>query len=177
MKKIAYAGLFGLLITGMIFSGCKKIEEATEIKFDATYHADLDVNVSEAARSFTFMAQELIDPVSDPNVKKYIDKIKAYDILQVDAEVLDISKDVTLVAADLDVYSDANKASWHLENLPLTKGAKISLDNENGQWDTVKKIFEEKTAFTVKLGGETSEGGVSFIIRVTIKTKITANPL
>jgi len=48
----------------------------------------------------------------------------------------------------------------------------------SGQWDTVSSVLDEKVPFTVTVSGETSaSSGTSFTLDVTIKTKITANPL
>ena len=77
----------------------------------------------------------------------------------------------------MDIFTDNNSASWTLSNLPLTQGGKLELGNENGQWETVTKIFEEQSSFVVKLEGETDEDGLIFTIQLIIETKITANPL
>lgn len=174
--KINILGTLILAVT-IIWSGCNKIEEATDIEFEATYNADLDVVVPSGQRSATFNSKTTIDPLSDPKVAQYINKIKNYKVLMVNAEITSISEDVTLLNAKLEIYTDANNAEWNLTNLPLSQGAQLELGNENGQWDTVKQILEEKKEFTIELTGETDKGDVSFTVRVSIKAKVTANPL
>jgi hypothetical protein len=168
---------FGLLFTGIIFSGCNKIEEATEVTFEAKFEADLNVVVPPASRNVSFETADTIDPASDPEVEKYLDKIKKFEVQTLIAEVTSISKNVTLVTADLSVFNTNHSAVWHMENLPLTLGATIPLGNEDGQWNTVNQIFDEKTEFTVKLEGETDEGDVTFTVKVTFVTKVTAKTL
>lgn len=175
MKKLNYL-FVALFVTSIIFSGCNKVKELADVTFTATYDANLDV-VVPATRNASFETETTIDPTSDEEVQKYIDNIKSFNVQQVTAEVIAISKDVTLVTSDLTVFNTNYTAAWHMENLPLSVGATIALGNEDGQWTTVNQIFEDKTAFTVKLVGETDEGDVTFTLKITMTTQITANPL
>lgn len=176
MKKLNYL-IYGLLVTSLIFSGCGKIEEATNIDFDASYDTNLNAVVSAVNRSASFEAKSTIDPLADANVAKYVDNIKNYNVQQIKAEVTSVSKEATLVSADLDIFTDVTTASWKLENKSLTVGSIINLGNENGQWNKVNQIFGQKKSFTIQLAGETDEGDITFTLKVTIVTKITASPL
>jgi len=169
--------LIGLFLTGIIFTGCNKIKEIADVDFIANYIADLDVDMAAKSTDATFSVETTIDPLSNDNVKEYIDKIKDYEIQKVTVEVTYINNDANLVSGELDIFTDNNLASWTLSNLPLTQGGKLELGNENGQWETITKIFEEQSSFVVKLEGETDEDGLIFTIRLIIETKITANPL
>ena len=176
MKKVSY--LFAtLILTAIIFTGCSKVKELADVKFNVNYDTDLKVVVPLGARTAGFDVETQVDPTADEEVQKYLDKIKGFEIQQMSAKVKEISKDVTLVTADFSVFTDDKNATWHMENLPLTVGATIQLGNENGQWNTVNQIFDEKTTFTVKLKGETDEDDVTFIIEVSMVVKIIANPL
>lgn len=175
MKKINYLMAL-LLLTGIIFTGCNKVKELADVTFNATYDANLNV-VVPATRNVSFETETTIDPTADEDVAKYINNIKSFNVQSMTATITSISKDVTLVTADLTVFNSSKTAEWNMENLPLTVGASIPLGNENGQWDTVNQIFDDKTAFTVKLVGETDEGDVTFTLKVSITTQITANPL
>lgn len=88
--KINILGTLILAVT-IIWSGCNKIEEATDIEFEATYNADLDVVVPSGQRSATFNSKTTIDPLSDPQVAQYINKIKNYEVLMVNAEITSIN--------------------------------------------------------------------------------------
>lgn len=175
MKKINYL-LALMLLTGLVFTSCNKVKDLADVTFNASYDADLNVAIP-AARNASFETEVTIDPAADEEVQTYLDNIKSFEVQSMTATITSISKDVTLVTADLTVFNSSKTATWHMENLPLTVGASIPLDNDNGQWDTVNQIFADKTAFTVKLVGETDEGDVTFTLQVSITTKITANPL
>ena len=175
MKKLNRL-LIAFVITLLVFAGCEKAKEALDVTFDATFHADLNVEVPVADRG-SFYASETIDPLADPNIEKYLDKIKSWEIQEVTGEIIEISKNITLVTADLIVYSASKSATWHFENEALFLGKTLTLDNANGQWDTIALILDEKTVFTIDISGSTDQDNVTFTIRVTIKTKVTANPL
>lgn len=176
MKNLKILSLVVLLI-GLVFGSCKKVEEALDVTFDATYDTDLNVDVPAVARNVSFSASSTIDPASDPDVSKYWDKIKKFEVQEVTGVITSISKEVTLVSADLTIANDSRTAKWTFNNVPLTVGTKLTLDNSGGQWNTVDQILQDKKVFTVRINGEVSEGGVQFTILVTIKTKVTANPL
>ncbi len=176
MKNLKYL-LAGVFLTGLLFSGCKKAEEALDVKFDATYDADINVDVPPALRNVAFSKSTTLDPASDPNVSKYFDKIKKFEIQEITGEITSISKEVTLVTGTLSIYNENRNASWTLNNVPLTKGTVLTLDDSGGGWDTVSQILKDKQVFTVRVEGEVSEGDVSFTIKIKIKTKVTASPL
>jgi hypothetical protein len=176
MKKLNHL-IFGLLTLSLIYAGCNKIEEATDVAFNASYDANLNATVNAPDLKAAFIAEDEIDPLENSNVSQYIDKIKDVEIQNLTATITSIDKDVILLSGDLEIFTDANKANWYMENVPLTSGAQIDLGNENGAWDTVRAIFGEKKAFTVKLKGSTDKGQVAFTMMVTIDTKMTANPL
>lgn len=176
MKNLKYL-LAGVFLTGLLFSSCNKAKEALDVKFDATYDADINVDISPALRNVAFSESTTIDPASDPNVSRYFDKIKKFEIQEITGEITNISKEVTLVTGTLSIYNENRNASWTLNNVPLTTGTVLTLDDSGGGWDTVSQILKDKQVFTVRIEGEVSEGDVSFTINIKIKTKVTASPL
>jgi len=176
MKNIRFY-LAALLLTGFLIGGCEKAKEVLDVTFDADYKTDLNVDVPAVARNVGFSASATIDPASDPDVSKYWDKIKKFDVQEVTGEITSISKEVTLVTANLTISNDTRTAKWTLNEIPLRVGTILTLDNSGGQWDTVAQILKDKKVFKITVNGEVSEGDVQFTILVRIKTKVTANPL
>ena len=174
--------LFAILAGVLMISACKKVGDLTEVKFDAEFKADLNCEVPpdsfKSGINGAFSASETIDPLADPNVEKYLDKIKSWNVESVTAEILSVSKEgVNLLNADLKVFSEAHTALWNMSNIPLVVGQQATLDNGNGQWDAINSILGEKKVFNVTVNGATDKDDVTFVIRVIIKTKVTANPL
>ena len=180
MMKIKIV-LFAVLAT-VVMGACDKIINVT---FDSDIKADLEVYVPEdsfkSGIDGAFSVSETVDPLSDPEVKKYIDNINGWDVTGVFGEVISVSKEgVSLISADIEVFSDNDNAIWHLPappSLPLVVGQTISLDNTNGQWDAINNILDEKKEFTISLSGATDQGDITFVIRITISTEVEASAL
>jgi hypothetical protein len=174
--------LFALLAAVLMMGGCDKI---VNITFDSDIKADLEVYVPEdsfkADINGAFSVSKIVDPLSDPEVEKYINNIKGWDVTGISGEVISVSKEgVSLVSADIEVLSDNDNATWHLPAppaIPLVVGQEISLDNTNGQWDAINNILNEKKEFTVSMSGVTDQGDVTFVIRIIISTEVEASPL
>lgn len=174
--------LFVFLALAFAIGSCSKVTDMADVTFNTEFKADLDCEVPSGSFKLgsngIFAASETIDPLADTTVEKYIDKIKAWEITGISGEILSVSKaGVNLLDADLEVFSENHVASWHIPTTPLIAGQEIELDNSDGQWDTINLILGEKQEFTVSVNGETDEDDVTFVIRVIMKSKVTANPL
>jgi hypothetical protein len=171
--------LFVLLAAVILLSpGCEKAKDLLDVKFDADFKSDLNIDVPAGARSATFSESATIDPQSNTDFAEYGSKIKEIEIKEVKATILAINKSVVLESADLSVTSgDMTPANWSFSNETLTVGKELTLDNNNGQWDNVQAILNTQNAFTTAISGTVSEDDVQFTIQIEIKTSVTANPL
>lgn len=174
--------LFALLAIALFIGSCNQVDDLTDVTFDAEFHADLDCEVVpgtlKSGINGTFSAGATIDPLADSTVEKYIDKIKSWEITSLKGEILSVTKEgANLLSAQIGVSNANHAAAWQVENTPLVVGQEIILDNANGQWDSVNQILAEKQIFTVAATGTTDEDDMSIVIRITIKSKVTANPL
>ncbi len=165
--------LVGLFALGLLIAGCSKNKE--DVTFDVTYIADLEVEIPPAARSESFSSSTTIDPLSDENVNKYAADIKSYEVDSLVASVTELTGDVKLISGELSMYQSTTKAAWTFENLNLSVGAAIPLDNNNGQWETLKEIFSTGKIVNVKITGVTDVGDVDFTIRVTLVATVVAD--
>ena len=177
--RIKHFALMAILFT-IVVSGCKKIEEALDVTFDTSFSTDLDAIVTPGTKTGidgTFQVSETIDPAADDNVEAYMDKIKSWDVTEIKAEVISTSKDANLSSLNLSVSNQNHNAQWAFQNIAISPGTVVTLDNGNGQWDSVNNILGELQVFTIMASGTTDEDDLQFTIRVTIKSKVTANPL
>ena len=174
--------LFALIAVSLVIVGCNQAKDLADVTFDAEFKADLNCDVPpgsfKSGIDGAFSATETIDPLADPTVEKYIDKIKSWETTSVTGEILSVSKEgVNLLGAELEVFSANHSANWQIPNTPLAVGQTITLDNDNGQWDTIDTILGEKDVFTISVNGSTDQDDVTFVIRIIVKTRVTANPL
>lgn len=173
--------ILALIITIMIFSGCKKIKELFDISFDVEYSVQLDVIVppklNQKAALGSFSANATIDPLSDSEFSRYLDKIKSIEITEISAKVISISRNVTLESASIFIYSNQFETEWSFINEIITVGKVLSLDNDAGQWNTIQNLLEAKSSFNIEIMGETDVDDAQFTFELTVKSRITANPL
>ncbi len=176
MKNFRYL-LAVVLLTGFLFSGCNKAKELLDLKFDINYDTDLNFSVPDGLKTLAFSREITVDPVSNPTVEKYYDKIKDIEILEMSVEVNSISKDINLITGTVRIFNDSKQAEWTFENQPITTGTKLELGNDNGQWDALSGILLDQQIFTEKVEGVVDQGGVTFSMKIKMKAKITVNPL
>jgi hypothetical protein len=179
MKKLILT-LSAIFISMVLFVGCDKVDDLNTVKFDASFTGDVTCNTAGGLKSSlnnpVFAGSAVIEPTSDPNVNIYLSNIKSYDIQSVKATITSMSQEnVTLIAADLDIYNFQHMAKWSFQNELLTTGKTLTFGNETGQWDIVGDILKDGQEFTVQLIGEADFSGVTFTVKVEIETKVEAN--
>ncbi len=171
----------GLLLAGVVLTGCQEAEELVDVKFPANYETELDVTVvpstSAKATNGTFSVTETIDPSSDSDYAKYFDKIKAISIEEVSGLVLSVEPNITLTSTVITVSNANHTATWEYTNLPITVGTVLTLDNENGQWDAVEQILLDKDVFNLSISGQANEENAEFLVLITLMSNVTANPI
>lgn len=181
MKKLLTIAIISLLSVNL-FVGCGALNDLADVTFNATYSTDLNVNVSptgmKAGIDGVFNVSSTIDPLSDTEFAKYANKIKKVEMVEATAEIVEISAPIVLQSATLSASSTGfTTASWSFANETLVVGKKLTLGNESGQFTNLQNILNSKNVFTVRLQGQSDVNTGTFKVKVTYKTKITANPL
>ncbi|HOI32547.1 MAG: hypothetical protein PHG67_10235 [Bacteroidales bacterium] len=162
----------------MLSPGCEKAKELLDVKFEANFKSDLNIDVPAESKSATFNAEATIDPLSNSDFAEYGSKIKDIEIKGVKAVVTAINKSVVLENAEISVTSGSmTPAVWTYSDVTLAVGTELVMDNANNQWDNVQAILESLNPFTTAMSGTVSESGVQFTLQIEIKTSVTANPL
>ncbi len=175
MKKLIF--LLSMLMLTSGFYSCDKIDDVTTVEFTASYDADLQVNIGSRAVDGSFSAYATIDPTSDSEFNRYINKIKEISIQSITGKVIYTDPDFMFEHADLRIYNDIYNAEWAYTSFPVYTGTMLTMGNEAGQWDNVSKIANSKSIYHVSLVGSVNVDELSCTIRVTIKYKIKANAL
>jgi hypothetical protein len=170
-----------VLIIILASTGCKKLENLLDVTFNAEYTVNLEAVIPPASdlkqSAGVFSACKIIDPNSNSEFSAYADKIKKIEITSISAKVLSINKPVTIKMASIAIFSETGSTAWNFSNEAITVGKILTLGNESSQWIIAQNIFTDKNIFTILLDGETNVDDVNFTLEVTIKTKVTANPL
>ena len=186
MKKFIFV-ISGLVIIAVLFMACEELKSADDITFNAKFSADLNANAPTAEQyklsiedtTFVISSEdEVIDPRSNSDFKRYADKIRNVGVESVDGKILSINPDtVTLVTANIGVVTDDASTGWSFDNETIYKNKELTFDNSGGQWDIINDMLENMEEFTVSLDGEVDNENVVFELRITINTKVTADAL
>ena len=174
-----------ILLIGVSFSSCDDIESLADFDFNSNLGADLNVVVPATGAmkatvkigGISFSEEEIIDPLADSQIKKYLDNLKSFDVQEITGTVKRVSKPVTIVSGNITISQGSKSTSWSVTNFDVVNGAKIILDSGEGQWATVNQILKSKGKFTAKIVGTVDNSDVSFTIYILIKVKVVANPL
>ena len=170
--------ILALLVTVIGFTGCDKLKDAADVTFDANYTTDLNVTITPGRDvNGTFNESATIDLASNPDVQEYLNVIQSWEIIGLTGEANNVSTDFNLINANVSVTSSDRSASWSFSNLPVTNGTTLTLDNSDGQWDTINQMLADRQEITVSFTGQTDVDDMSFTLTVTIQTRVTANPL
>jgi len=171
----------GLLLAGVVLTGCKEAEELIEVKFPANYEAELDVTVvpstSAKATNGVFSVNETIDPTSDSDFAKYLNNIRGITIEEVSGLILSVEPNITLTSTVITVSNANHTATWEFTNLPITVGTELTLDNNNGQWDAIEQILLDAEIFNLSISGQANEENAKFVVLVSINSEVLANPI
>ena len=176
MKKLFI--ILTMMVVSVVLTNCDKINDLNTINFDADFSGDLDCSTAGTSARMvpSFGGSVEIVPTEDPNVNIYLNNIKKYEIEAVKATITSMSQEnVTVTTAYLLIKNFQYEARWDWQNELLTTGKTITLDNQNGQWDTVSDILKDGQEFTILITGEADFSAVTFTIKVDIETKVEAN--
>lgn len=181
--KIAFISL--LVATGLIFTGCNKIKSVADIPINVTFPATIGVSlnptgsvVGQKTASTQFSESVTLDPTTNADVEKYANKIKEWQVKQVTGKFSNVTTPIVLDSMKLEVTSGNLTASWSFKNVTVDNGSTLTLDNADGQWDTINSILSTVNPFTITVTGATSSTvSCDFDVEVTVNTTIIVNPL
>jgi len=167
--------LFFLIATVIGFTSCEK--SLIDVKFDAEYVSDFEVEVDDTKGKGSFMHLDTIDPASDEEVKKYLENIKEWNMKEYSAKFLNLTEDFSFDNVYFKIMSGELEAEWFFENITVTEAYELVLENSNGQFEVVNTIFKKAEPFMIEFSGVTDKSNLVFDTKSTIKTEVIASPL
>ena len=180
MKKlfIPFMALFLVVSLG----SCDKIEELADINFDAelsspTMTLSPPLGKTTGDGGYSFDETSTIDPSSDSDIEKYLDKIKNWDIKSITIKFIEVTESGTKLDEGTIIGLEG---SGKIANLVFPQGLDIHTDYvydvPSEFFNKVEDILNTKKAFIVRVKGGTNNYA-QIKLMVTIDVKITANPL
>lgn len=178
MNKLMKIALGLVLMLGV--ASC----ELFNVDVESTLSGTLDIAVQQEMSKGTadvhpFDASTTIDPLEDPDVEEYADKIVDVGVDGVVAEVEYVSEsDVVFYTGSTFSISNSNSTAEYTldEDWPIEVGTTVSLEDLGGFYDDMSEILLDLEVFTLAMTGTSSKSGVEVTIRIDIETTMTGNP-
>ena len=161
---------------------CDKINELADVDFDANLETPNMTITPPLTKTlgdpgYEFMVSNKIIPLSDPDIEKYLDKIKNWDIKSIEVIVVSVSENNTFLKAGTKLGMKSSKHSALIpfdEDTPIQQGFKYTVPAS--EHSEVEIILNDKEEFEVTFtGGLNNKATV--VMKVKIDVTITANPL
>jgi hypothetical protein len=171
------------IVIGLILAAGMVSCELFNVDVETTLSGDLDISVDDAAakgtNAFPFDASTTIDPLSDPDVEEYADKIVDVGVDGVVAVVDFVSEEgASFLSGSTFTVANADKsASFTLtEDWDIEVGSTVTLTDLGGFYNDMADIIQDLQVFTLGMTGTSSKTGVEVTVRIDIETTITGNP-
>ncbi|PLX12380.1 MAG: hypothetical protein C0598_06140, partial [Marinilabiliales bacterium] len=129
------------------FTGCSKIEDALDVKFDTTFSTDLEIDVPAESRELNgteFLADTIIDLTSNSKFNEYKDKLKSVTTKSIVLTVTSISEDtVNLSLVGFAILTpDISVSYFHnVEAMTITNGYSYAIESGSNEFDTLNAIL------------------------------------
>jgi len=183
MKTTLKISALLLLVVGVV--SCESIKSLADVEFDTDVQTNLNL-VSEGAAmksslvNYGFGGSATLNPTNDPEVQKYVDKIKDYTVKSITLTVTAVSEPGVKLLKDsyFKIHDTADEVTWTLDaDFDVEVGNSYTLSNTTGDYATVQKILRKNSTSTVSGEGYTNTSDVTIVLDTKIEATITANPL
>lgn len=179
MKNFERVFLLALLATGI--ASCSLLDVERDVEFAANLNIDVVDPVLKSTDGVGFATAELVTPRDNEVVEEYAHLVKKHDVSEIIAVVVAVSEPgiVFLKGSTFAIYQGTTlNATWTMkEDYPAELGSIFEMTNLGDAYGVVADILMTADPFYVGAVGETNVGDVSVTMKVTIKSKLTANPI
>lgn len=178
MKSLVRVVLLGILVTGI--ASCSLLDVERDVEFTSTLTIDVEEPVMKSTAGVGFAAAETVTPRNNEVVEEYAHLVENYDVSEIVAIVRSVSQSevVFLKGSVFSIYQGNKTASWTMgTDYPAEVGTIFEMQNLGNAYGVVADILLTADPFFVTAVGETNVGNVLITLDVTIKSKLTANPL
>jgi hypothetical protein len=177
--------VIALLILAGSFVSCENIKSLADVDFDTTVQTNLNLasdggTTKSSLVDYSFSGSATLNPTNDPEVQKYIDKIKDYAVKSITLTVTSVSEPGVKILKDsyFKIHDTGDEVTWTLDaDFDVEIGNSYTLSNTTGDYATVQKILRKNSTSTVSGEGYTNIGDVTITLDTKIEATITANPL
>lgn len=173
-----------LIATLMIVNfSCDEVKELADIDFSTTIVKTLPVNVASTSEMTTSI---LLDATSDPEIAKYINNIKGYEITNLQFAIENYQTSLSAEVYFTGNLGFGSKSSTQpgstcaVSDLPVTHWAgtgNFKIDACTDLINDISAALTSENAVKIYMTGTFTKAPLSFDLKVTADVKVTASPL
>ena len=157
--------------------------EVFDVDVESTMSGTLEIVVPDGTLKstsdvFPFNSFTTINPLDDPDVSEYADKIVSVGVDGIIAVVESVSDGgvMFLSGSSLTISNENHTSTYTLtDDWSIEAGTTLNISDLDGFYDDVSEILLEMETFTVTMIGNSSKSGVDVTIRIDMETVITGN--
>lgn len=166
-----------LFMAVVVLAACSK--DLLDVTFDADYTVDTPIAVgSSKIANGTWSSKDTIDLASNAEVAKYLDRIKDWNMKGYEIQFKGLTETFKLISGHITIEDlQGHFAEFNLSNLDITEDFKVTIVNDNGQFEQIQDMLKLKSKIIITTNGETDKQNIAFDLASLLKTQVTANPL
>ena len=183
MIKLDKSLILTFAIVILIGFSCDEVKELADIDFNSTVVKTLPVNANSTSGMSTSI---LLDATADPEIAKYINNIKGYEITKLQFAIENYkadTEDEIYFTGDLgfgNKNSTQPSSTCSVSDLPVTHWANtgnFEIAACTNLLNKLSEVLKSDNAAKIFMTGEFTKAPVSFDLKVTVDVKVTASPL
>ncbi|MDZ7605839.1 MAG: hypothetical protein U5K79_09700 [Cyclobacteriaceae bacterium] len=172
-----------LLPIFLLLGGCETTKDLLDVNFDTTLTKTIPVVVTSTDEMTTFV---VLDATTDPEIMKYANKIKSYEITDLKFAIENYNTSITSEIYFNGVVGFSDISAGTLEKSCPLSPVNITLFAGTGDFavqpctnlaNDLAELLAAENALKIYLKGTFSQAPLTFNLLVTVKVKIIANPL
>ncbi len=178
IKLLTLLTLGALLVT---FGSCDKAKSLADVTFDATLSTTINARSNGETRdvNYVFNGNDIIDPASDENIKKYWDNITEWTGKDIVVKVKTIDEPANLYSGHLLIMDSKTEEvlfTADAEDMPIESGTTI-IQVTNADWTKLIAALNAQHKFYVEVAGALDKPLINITFEIELSASVTANPL
>jgi hypothetical protein len=175
--KTKYFIQLAIFLVFCTFSSCDVIEKADDISFDATVPISVFVNETASSSGGSFSKTQTMDLASDPDVAKYVSKIKEFKVNKITYTISGANPDsVTLTNVTIKNAS-GGKTIAIASSISLSNTTETPFTTNSSGIDELNAALLADKQGQIEFLGTLSSTPVTFTLTIKFYLTITANVL
>jgi hypothetical protein len=165
------------------FPGCSLFDKVDDISFNSSLTEYLEVIDNSTGQNVAYSETIVIDATTDPDVNKYLDKIKGFTLQKLTYQIVGVSNTApgTLFSGNMSfgaISSGTPSVAVTITNLDVNDLSTVhELTINQSDINTINSLLKTDKAVKFYLTGTLSQTPVNLLIEIIMDVKVDADAL